>query len=259
VKVFSLARPRPGRGKHSAATSPPAKAAPFASDLQPSERRPPGQNAEETPASSAELSLPSPRVAQLVTAAIMLHGVLIVLSYLAIVQASEIQARVLEGFAPYLAAFHFAAEASTAEAGTAEGVSFFLARGEAWERTHRLQVKSSTERGEDGWIDVPLQGTAGTERRRRHQRFLTAIASLGQLEQNALAARLLLPVVASHPGAQMVRVIRLPNIMIPGGGDQDASPYTAAIVRDGEAIRLVRVPAPRLSSAAVGGRDQEQR
>jgi hypothetical protein len=188
----------------------------------------------------------------------MLHGVLIVLSYLAVVRPSEVQGRALEGFAPYLATFHFAAEANAAEVGTAEGVSFFLARGEASERTHRLQFKSTTARSEEGWVDAERQGAGGGGRIRRHQRFLTAVASLGQSDANALVARLLLPLIRSVPDAQMVRVIRLPNIMTDRGADEDANPYTAVILRDDQSVRLVRVPPPRLSSAAAAMVTEEQ-
>jgi hypothetical protein len=199
---------------------------------------------------------PTPRVAQLVSAAIMLHGLLILLSYLAVVRPSEIQARILNSFAPYLATLHFNAESDAADVGTAEGVSFFLARGEASERSHRLQFKTTVDRSDDGWVTAEHSGAAGSGRLRRHQRFLTAVASLGESEQNALVARLVYPLIQSRPDVQMVRVIRLPNTMTNPIQDSDSTPYTAAIVREQDAVRLVRVPPPRLSSAASGTAQQ---
>ncbi len=71
---------------------------------------------------------PSPRVAAAITTAILLHAALIVVAYLAVVRPSEVQGRVLGGFAPYLATLHLAPEANAVDAATAEGVSFFLAR-----------------------------------------------------------------------------------------------------------------------------------
>lgn len=200
---------------------------------------------------------PSPRVAAAVTTAIMVHAALIVLAYLAVIRPSGIQGRVLTGFAPYLASLHLAPEANAAEAATAEGVSFFLARGESSERVHQLQFKTTTDRSDEGWVDAEFDGAAGSGRRRRQQRFLTAIANLGDNEQNALVAQLVLPLIASHPDAQMVRVIRLPNLMTNVVQAAEPAPYTAVILREPDGVRLVRVPAPRLVAASTVQEEQK--
>ena len=232
-----MARIRPGDRKRAANSSgsPPAAAA---AELQPIELRLPEP--------------PSPRAAAAITTAIMLHIALIVLAYLAVVRPSGVQGRVLAGFAPYLATLHLAPEPNAVDAATAEGVSFFLARGDRNEQVHRLQFKSTSDRGEAGWVDAEFSGAAGSGRQRRQQRFLTTVANLGQGDQNALAARLLLPLIASYPDAQMVRVVRVPNIMTNVVQDAEPAPYTAVILRDQATVRLVRVPAPRLGSAATG-------
>lgn len=200
---------------------------------------------------------PPPRVAAVVTTAIMLHAALIGLAYLAVVRPSGIQGRVIAGFAPYLATLYLAPEPNAVDAATAEGVSFFLARGERNEQVHRLQTKPRTDRSEAGWVDAPFLGAAGSSRQRRQQRFLTTIANLGQNDQNALAGRLTLPLIAADPDARMVRVIRLPNIMTNIVRDAEPAPYTAAILREQDAVRLVRVPAPRLGSAATGNQEPQ--
>jgi hypothetical protein len=213
---------------------------------------PPAAAATET--TSSELFVPqppSPRVAAAITTAIMLHAALIAAAYLSVVRPSEVQGRILAGFAPYLAALHLAPESNAAESSTAEGVSFFLARGERSEQVHRLQFKSTTDRDEQGWVDAEFSGAAGSGRRRRQQRYLTAVANLGENDQNALVARLILPLIASHPDAQMVRVIRLPNLMTTTAQATEAAPYTAVILREQDQVRLVRVPAPRLGSAST--------
>src|SRR5690606_1022453 len=138
---------------------------------------------------------PSSRVAQGLTVVIMLHGALIAISYLAVVRPSVVQGRAIEGFAPYLATFHLAAEADAAAAATAGAVAFFLARGDGQERGHRLQCKATTDRGEDGWVDAEFGGAAGSGRVRRQRRYLAAVGGLGESEQNALVARLILPLV----------------------------------------------------------------
>lgn len=231
-----MAKIKPGDRKR-AASSPVSPAAAAATDPSSAER--------------LEPQPPSPRIATAITTAIMLHAALIALAYLAVVRPSEIQGRILAGFAPYLATLHLAPEANAAESSTAEGVSFFLARGDRSEQVHRLQFKSTTDRDEQGWVDAELSGAAGSERRRRQQRYLTAVANLGENDQNALAARLVLPLIASHPDAQMVRVIRLPNLMTSTAQATESTPYAAVILREQDTVRLVRVPAPRLGSAST--------
>lgn len=181
--------------------------------------------------------------------AIMLHGALIAITYLAVVRPSLVQGRVIEGFAPYLASLHLAPETNTADAAAAEGMAFYLVRGEGKERVHRLQFKATTERGEEGWEDADFGGAPGSGRLRRQQRYLAVLATLGENEQNAMVARLILPLVARYPEAQMVRVTRLPNVMTNVIQEREPAPYTAAILRSDTGVRLVRVPAPRLGSA----------
>ncbi len=130
-------------------------------------------------------------------------------------------------------------------------------RGDRNEQVHRLQFKPTTERGDEGWFDAQFSGAAGSGRRRRQQRYLTTIANLGESDQNALAARLMLPLIASYPDAQMVRVIRVPNIMTNAVQDAEPTPYTAVILREQDTLRLVRVPAPRLGSAAAAQEESQ--
>lgn len=179
----------------------------------------------------------------------MLHGALIAITYLAVVRPSMLQGRVIDGFAPYLASLHLAPETNTADAATAEGLSFYLVRGEGKERALRLQFKATTDRGEEGWEDADFGGAPGSGRLRRQQRYLAVLATLGENEQNAMIARLILPLVAKYPEAQMVRVTRLPNVMTNVIQEREPAPYTAAILRSEAGVRLVRVPPPRLGSA----------
>lgn len=215
------------------------------------------------------MSVPSPRVAMLLSAAIVLHFVLILASYLAVVRPAELQTRLVNGFAPYLRTLHWMPEPGAADAEAAtEGVAFFLARGDGRERSYRLQfartakgadkpTAGSTEEleavaGEAEWYDAPIsRGLAGGDRSRRQSRYLATVAALGMSDQNELAARLLQPVVRAYPEVDRVRIIRLPNIMTNVVQDAEPAPYAATLIREGEVIRFVREPQPRLRAEAI--------
>jgi len=215
------------------------------------------------------VSGPSPRVALLISGAIAMHFVLILASYLAVVRPSELQTRLVNGFAPYLRTLHWTPEPGAADAEAAtEGVAFFLARGEGLERSYRLQfsrtVKGSdapaagadaeaeAEAGEAEWYDAPIaRGFAGGERSRRHSRYLATVVALGMSDQNELAARLLQPIAQAYPEVDRVRVIRLPNIMTNVVQDAEPAPYAATLIREGEVTRFVREPQPRLRAEAI--------
>ena len=215
------------------------------------------------------VSGPSPRVALLISGAIAMHFVLILASYLAVVRPSELQSRLVNGFAPYLRTFHWTPEPGAADAEAAtEGVAFYLARGDGLERSYRLQfsrtVKGSdtpaadaegeaeVEAGEAEWYDAPIaRGFAGGERSRRHSRYLATVVALGMSDQNELAARLLQPIARAYPEVDRVRVIRLPNIMTNVVQDAEPAPYAATLIREGEVTRFVREPQPRLRAEAI--------
>ncbi|HBJ36351.1 MAG TPA: hypothetical protein DDZ51_16695 [Planctomycetaceae bacterium] len=181
----------------------------------------------------------------------MIHLAVIAIAYLAVVRSSGVQGRLVDGFAPYLATFHLAPEGNAADAVTADGVAFYLARGDGAERVYRLQVASGAKPDELQWRQAAWVIDGGSERARRYQRFLAAVADLGANDQNALAGRLMLPALERDPKADWVRIIRLPNLMTNVVQDAEPAPYTAAVLRDGAGIRLARVAQPRLTSAAT--------
>lgn len=193
-----------------------------------------------------------PLAMRIASVAVVVHVVVITIAYLAVVRASGIQGRIVDGFAPYLATFHLAPEGNSADAVAAEGVAFHLARGDGAERVYRLQVASGQKPDDDSqWRQATWVAEGGSERARRYQRFLAAVADLGVNDQNALAGRLILPALRSDTDADWVRIIRLPNLMTNVVQDAEPAPYTAAILRGDGGTRLVRVPEPRLTSAAT--------
>jgi len=201
----------------------------------------------------AFLSLPrSPLVKRIASLAVVVHLIVITVAYLAVVRSSGVQGRIVDGLAPYLATFHWAPEGNAADAVAAEGVAFHLARGDGAERVYRLQVASGEKPDEQSqWREATWVAEGGSERARRYQRFLAAVADLGVNDQNALAGRLILPALRSDTDADWVRIIRLPNLMTNVVQDAEPAPYTAAILRGDDGMRLVRVPEPRLTSAAT--------
>jgi hypothetical protein len=194
---------------------------------------------------------PSGSVARVIGIAIAVHAALIVLSYMAVVRSSTLQGRVIDGFSPYLSSLHLAPEGNTTAGVSAEGVAFYLARGDGAERTYRLQFKAGTDRDDAGWVDADFGGEGGTEAARRHQRFLAAVAELAENSQNGLAARLMLPLVTKEGRSDQVRIIRLSNLMTNVAQDAEPAPYSAVILRGETGTRLVRVPEPRLTSAST--------
>jgi len=195
--------------------------------------------------------LPSALFMRLASVMVLVHLAVIAIAYLAVVRSSGIQGRVVDGFAPYLATFHLAPEGNSADAVSAEGVAFYLARGDGAERVYRLEIASGEKPDDSQWRPATWVAEGGSERARRYQRYLAAIAELGSNDQNALAGRLILPAMQRDTDADWVRIVRLPNLMTNVVQDAEPAPYTAAILRDGGSIRLVRVAQPRLTSAAT--------
>lgn len=195
--------------------------------------------------------MPSALVIRIISVLVMVHLAIIAVAYLAVVRSSGVQGRLVDGFAPYLSTFHLAPEGNAADAVAADGVAFYLARGDGAERVYRLQVASGAKPDESQWRQAMWVVEGGSERARRYQRFLAAVADLGANNQNALAGRLMLPALERDPQADWVRIIRLPNLMTNVVQDAEPSPYTAAVLRDGGGIRLVRVAQPRLTSAST--------
>jgi len=197
-------------------------------------------------------SPPSKFVTQIASVAVVVHLIVITVAYLAVVRSSGVQGRIVDGLAPYLATFHWAPEGNAADAVAAEGVAFHLARGDGAERVYRLQVASGEKPDDQSqWREATWVAEGGSERARRYQRFLAAVADLGVNDQNALAGRLILSALRSDADADWVRIIRLPNLMTNVVQDAEPAPYTAAILRGDDGMRLVRVPQPRLTSAAT--------
>jgi hypothetical protein len=159
----------------------------------------------------------------------------------------------IERFGFYLRGLHLLPEPVSGEETAIEGVAFYLARGEGEDRAYRLRFSDAASGDESVWYDAPLpMGFAGGERWRRHGRFLGAIASLGVADQNDLVARWLLPIVRRYPAVKRLRVVRLPNIMTNVVQDSEPPVYAASVLRDGEEVRFVREPQPRLGSRAGG-------
>lgn len=201
----------------------------------------------------AAVVMPPSWVMRVVSVFVMVHLVVIAVAYLAVVRSSGVQGRLVDGFAPYLATFHLAPEGNAADAVAADGVAFFLARGDGAERVYRLQLASGEKQDELAWRPALWVVEGGSERARRYQRFLAAVADLGANDQNALAGRLMLPALERDAQADWVRIVRLPNLMTNVVQDAEPAPYTAAVLRDddGGGVRLVRVAQPRLTSAAT--------
>jgi hypothetical protein len=195
--------------------------------------------------------MPPTWVMRVVSVVVMVHLVVIAVAYLAVVRSSGVQGRLVDGFAPYLATFHLSPEGNAADAVAADGVAFFLARGDGAERVYRLEVASGERPDESAWRPAAWVVEGGSERARRYQRFLAAVADLGANDQNALAGRLMLPALERDDQADWVRIVRLPNLMTNVVQDAEPAHYTAAVLRDGGAIRLARVAQPRLTSAAT--------
>jgi len=208
--------------------------------------------ASDTAGNSTRRSLPSTLVTRIASVAVVVHLIVITVAYLAVVRSSGVQGRIVDGLAPYLATFHWAPEGNAADAVAAEGVAFHLARGDGAERVYRLQVASGNRPDDESqWRQATWVAEGGSERARRYQRFLAAVADLGANDQNALAGRLILPALRTDTDADWVRIIRLPNLMTNVVQDAEPALYTAAILRGDEGTRLVRVPQPRLTSAAT--------
>lgn len=196
-------------------------------------------------------SAPSITAMRFISAVAVLHLIVIAISYLACVRASGVQGQVIDTLSPYLSTFHLAANGNAADAVAADGVAFYLARGDGGERVYRLQVASGEKPEESQWRPAAWVAEGGSERARRYQRFLAAIAELGSSDQNALAGRLILPAMQRDPDADWVRIVRLPNLMTNVVQDAEPPPYTAAVLRQGDSIRLVRVAQPRLASVSA--------
>jgi len=199
----------------------------------------------------AVVVMPPAWVVRVVSVAVMVHLAVIAVAYLAVVRSSGVQGRLVDGFAAYLATFHLAPEGNAADAVAADGVAFFLARGDGAERVYRLEVASGEKPDDAAWRPAVWVVEGGSERARRYQRFMAAVADLGANDQNALAGRLMLPALERDAQADWVRIIRLPNLMTNVVQDAEPAPYTAAVLRDGGEIRLARVAQPRLTSAAT--------
>lgn len=189
-------------------------------------------------------SLPSPAMAWGISTIIVVHFFLVGLSYFSTVASSSTQNLMLGTVRPYLGITHF----------DADGVTFCFATSDRSEKNHLLQ-QSSKSRGEteDDWTMVESPGMVGGDRQRRWQRFLAAVAELGNNEQTALAAWLVEPLAIAQSEAQSIRITREPDLMTTVVDDAAAPPYAAAIVRqDDGSARLVQVPPPRLAAEPIG-------
>ena len=185
------------------------------------------------------------------------HLAVIACSSLASIAPSSVQSRLLNVFRPYLALIHQ----------DAEGVTLAVSRNLPAEKTHELQVLTTKESEQEAWdselekfadsepsptfLHPPVEndrGPAGGCRQRRWQRFLARVAELGEMDQAALAAWFVEPMVEQMPTVKQVRIMRLPDLMTTVVDDNAQSPYSVAVVRSAASheIQLLQIPAKRL-------------
>ena len=182
--------------------------------------------------------------ARFISTVVVLHFFLIVLSYFSTVASSTTQVRILDAVRPYLGMTHF----------DADGLPLSFAVSDRSEKNHLLQ-QSTKSRGEteEDWTAIENSAMAGGDRQRRWQRFLAAIAELGNNEQTALAAWLVEPLAIANPEAKKIRITRQPDLMTTVVDDSASAPYAAAIVRQANgSVRLLQLPPPRMAAESVG-------
>jgi len=197
----------------------------------------------QTPALNGD-SLPSLATARIVSTVVVVHFFLISLSYSSTVASSTTQVRILDAIRPYLGMTHF----------DADGLPLSFAVSDRSEKNHLLQ-QSTKSRGEteEDWTAIENSAMAGSDRQRRWQRFLAAIAELGNNEQTALAAWLVEPLAIANPEAKKIRITRQPDLMTTVVDDSASAPYAAAIVRqENGSVRLVQLPPPRMAAKSRG-------
>lgn len=194
------------------------------------------------------------------------HLAIIAFSYFASISPSSFQSRLLGICRPYLSLLHQDSESMTLAIG----------RNLPAEKTHEMQAGAGRKNGELTWdADLPKfeasdakpsflspsvdnqRGPAGGCRQRRWQRLLARLAELGEMDQAALAAWFMTPIVEQLPGAERLRIVRLPDLMTTVVDDNAASPYAVAMVRSEgtENLQLLQIPARRLVAPAVDPRD----
>jgi hypothetical protein len=205
--------------------------------------KPSGEGSSAEPALAQSLALPSLWKARILSWLVVLHFLLIGLSYLSFVAPSMIQARMLDFWRPYLAILHL----------DADGVPLLFSDASKAEKTHRL-LKSPTERSADDgdWKEIESQGIVGGDRQRRQQRWLALLAELGENEKGALAAWLIEPIALTNATAQRIRITREPDLMTTTVDDATPPPYTGVVVRDATgSVRMVQSPPSRLAAPVV--------
>ncbi len=217
-----------------------------------------GQDAQ----SKGSTSLLSPRLQRIVAGCATVHLIVIAFSYFASTAPSSFESRLLDFCRPYLALLHQ----------DTEGLSLAIGRNLPAEKTHEMQVlasqtpdvetwdseltKYAKSESKAGFLSPPVdnaRGPAGGCRQRRWQRMLARMAELGELDQAALAAWFVTPLVEQLPDVEQVRIVRLPDLMTTVVDDSAAAPYSVAVVRSKKSpsLQLLQIPANRLIAPAV--------
>ncbi|MEO1614246.1 MAG: hypothetical protein AAFV88_00265 [Planctomycetota bacterium] len=205
--------------------------------------------ANRVPANSvAATNLPGPIVRRTLVALVVIHLLIIGLSFSAIVQPGATHNQLLQVASPYLRGTHFAAD----------GRPFFLAHGTPDEQPHRLQVADSGDSvGSQfvfdvttDWKNVQPDFFPGLAASDRYQRWIVTAATLAATDQPSLAAMMLQPLLQKNPSNDAARIIRLPTQLTTA--EQDAAPpvYLARVVRDDEQLDLISIESPRLTTQA---------
>ncbi|MCC9601337.1 hypothetical protein LOC67_12345 [Stieleria sp. JC731] len=190
--------------------------------------------------------MPSKAIRNLLSFLVVLHLVVLFVSFSAIIEPSSTQNSLLETLAPYLRSTHFAAD----------GRRFYLAHATADEQPHRLQVAAANPRGpfeidyQTKWTTVDPSGIPGLAASDRYAKWMALAATLSESDQRSLAAALLMPLVRSDKTIAAVRIVRLPTQLTTAEQDAAGPAYLARVVRDENQVSLVSIESKRLTTSS---------
>lgn len=200
-------------------------------------------------------SLPSTRARSLITIGLIVHAFLLMVSYGATVEPSDLQTRLKIFFSWYLNPLHL----------NVDDRPIFLLHQDDDAAAIEFQVRVlPTDPGDDpssdaGWRPVPRAGWVGGEQRKRYQRWARTTARLAAQQEPGLAGALARRAVIDDD-ARLIRLALLHNRLtdqIPGF---ERELYRAAIVREADAVRFVRLSEPRENAVArEAARDEAAR
>lgn len=194
-------------------------------------------------ASDAPSGYPSVAVQVIVSAAVVAHFLMFVLSYTAIIDPSTTHASILDTATPYLRATHFAAD----------GRPFYLGHGIQDEQPHRLQVaslepgQSVTDRNVE-WTTIQPQGIPGLAESDRYARWMVLAETLAKSDRASLAATAIGPFLRGDDSIDAVRVVRLPTLLTTVEDDKSPVAYLARVVNSEDEVRLVAVQPRRMTT-----------